>query len=239
MNRDEIKSFLDSADRVFELFTSLVESVRKVMNGELRVSISSPIEGITMRGGSLGLEPWRQFVEPTFNELRDALAATVDDIKTPPEACGGIADELMKLAKRVRKAHQLNSKGENPMPLFSGLPYDERADVRSEIKAIRENYGLDDPFAELLDDTIETTEAADIESMIPPLDKSSGDWVTESKAAELDDVKTLRVMRNQGQKFDMQKCGIDKVGRLWRTDSKGNFWYFKPSLRSSKKSHDN
>jgi len=68
---------------------------------------------------------------------------------------------------------------------------------------------------------------------VPKLGTNPRDWVSHEDAAKIDEVKSLREMRNQGKKEPAKQYGIDKAGRIWRTDSKGKTLYYRKSLRKS------
>ncbi len=66
---------------------------------------------------------------------------------------------------------------------------------------------------------------------IPPLDKTSGMWVSQKEAAELTErvVHTLANHRDKGERSDDMTCGIDSKGRVWRKEESNSqdVWYLR------------
>ncbi len=80
---------------------------------------------------------------------------------------------------------------------------------------------------------------------IPPLDKDSGEWVTNKVAAGIEGLKTVtlhtyRQRRHAQIHADDGMSGIDRDGRMWRR--KGTTarppWYYRPSLKQTAEKRD-
>jgi hypothetical protein len=70
----------------------------------------------------------------------------------------------------------------------------------------------------------------------PPLDRTSGAWVSNKRAAEIDGVetRTLADYRVRGIKDAGGNLGRDKDGRVWRREgtSRSHPWYLRSTLRA-------
>ena len=77
-------------------------------------------------------------------------------------------------------------------------------------------------------------EISKLEKSTPPLDKDSGKWVRNKRAAEIEGLETatLRKYRNQGIQVDGKDLGLDIDGRVWRREGtpKSHPWYLRSTL---------
>ena len=77
---------------------------------------------------------------------------------------------------------------------------------------------------------------ADLEKATPPLDKDSGKWVRNKRAAEIDglETRTLSAYRRLGIKNADRSLGRDPDRRIWRREGTpgSHPWYLRSSLRS-------
>lgn len=77
---------------------------------------------------------------------------------------------------------------------------------------------------------------SELESATPPLDRDSGKWVSNKRAAELEGVetRTLADYRLQGIRNAAKTLGRDKDGRVWRRQGTQNShpWYLRSTLRA-------
>jgi hypothetical protein len=82
-------------------------------------------------------------------------------------------------------------------------------------------------------------EMAEPEKSIPSLDRKSGEWVSNTKAAEIEGVKTetLKRYRTDGMRNADSSLGRDADGRVWRRSGtkSAHPWYLKSSLRNKDK----
>ncbi|MGO8691869.1 MAG: hypothetical protein ACLQLG_19780 [Thermoguttaceae bacterium] len=79
-------------------------------------------------------------------------------------------------------------------------------------------------------------EISELESKTPPLDRGSGKWVNNKRAADLEGVgtRTLADYRTQGIKNTAGTFGRDKDGRIWRREGtpRSHPWYLRLTLRA-------
>jgi hypothetical protein len=82
-------------------------------------------------------------------------------------------------------------------------------------------------------------EISALEKTTPPLDRDSGKWVNNKRAAEIEGVetRTLADYRTQGIKNAAGTLGRDKDGRVWRREGTPNAhpWYLRSTLRAASK----
>ena len=82
-------------------------------------------------------------------------------------------------------------------------------------------------------------EMAELEKSIPSLDRKSGEWVSNTEAAEIEGVKTetLKRYRTDGMRNADASLGRDADGRVWRRSGtkSAHPWYLKSSLRNKDK----
>ncbi len=78
-----------------------------------------------------------------------------------------------------------------------------------------------------------------LEKNTPPLDRDSGKWVNNKRAAKIEGVetRTLADYRTQGIKNAASDLGRDKDGRVWRREGTpgSHPWYFRSTLRADSK----
>ncbi len=78
-----------------------------------------------------------------------------------------------------------------------------------------------------------------LESKTPPLDRDSGKWIKNKRAADLEGIetRTLADYRTQGIKTADGNLGRDKDGRVWRRKGtpRSHPWYLRSTLRADSK----